>query len=222
MRALGRALWVLLLALIIVVLAIFAVDNLRTVTVNFAGQAFTAGLWWVILGCAALGFLLGLLLLEPGRVISGWRARAMQRERDRTQVELGTLRERHAALQAERDTLQAERDHLRTRLTQPARAVSQPAVGSGVAVRGQETQPQQTAILPNVTANAAPGATDGREPTITSETVTRETTADRTPAVSDRLRGFFHHASTPATGGVTSQTTTETETQQREPSTPAV
>lgn len=219
MRSIGRIIWVLLLALIVVVLAIFAVDNLGALTVTFAGSRFAANLWWIILGCAALGFVLGLLLAGPSLIARGWVARRALRDRDRSQEELVTLRERHAALQAERDTLQAERDHLRSRVAQSARTASQPVVGTSIA-RGQETQPQQTAVLPGVGAGQTPSQAPMGDRTITRETVSQQTTDPHAAAVSDRLRGFFHRAA-PATS-TTTETTTDSETQQREPSTPGV
>lgn len=225
MRALGRLIWVLLMALIVVVLAIFAVDNITAITVSFVGIRFAASLWWVIIGCAALGFILGLLLAGPGLIARGWRARVALRERERSQSELVTLRERHAALQAERDTLQAERDHLRTRVAQAART----STPTGTTVRGQETQPQQTAVLPNVGAGQPFVQTPANGGMVTRETVTQQTTTDPRPsAVTDHLRGFFHRTTPTATptatptNGSSQTTTSETETQEREPSTPGV
>lgn len=113
----------ILSAIIIVVLAIFAVQNLQGITAHFIGMTFTPSVWWVSIGSAVLGFLLALLILAPGRIASGWRARSLTREQLRREQEMSILRQehdslraQHAHLQAEREGLQTERDQLRARL----------------------------------------------------------------------------------------------------------
>ena len=126
MRAFRTFIVSILSALIVVVLAVFAVQNLQGVRAQFVGATFTPGVWWISIGSAALGFILALLILAPGRIASGWRARALSRERLRREQELSILRQeheslvaQHAHLQAEREGLQTERDQLRARLSAP-------------------------------------------------------------------------------------------------------
>lgn len=124
MRALRNFIVSILSAVIIVVLAIFAVQNLQGITTHFIGFTFRPSVWWVSIGSAALGFLLAFLILAPGRIASGWRARTLSREHLRREQELSVLRQeheslvaQHAHMQAEREGLQTERDQLRARLS---------------------------------------------------------------------------------------------------------
>lgn len=127
----------ILSAIIIVVLAIFAVENIHSVTAHFFGYTFTPSLWWVAIGSAVLGFILAFLLLAPGRVASGWRARGLERNRLRAEQEMSAMRQeheslraQHAHMQAEREGLQTERDQLRARLTAVNNAASLPPSAS--------------------------------------------------------------------------------------------
>lgn len=144
----------ILSAIIIVVLAIFAVENLQGVTAHFFGSTFTPGLWWVAIGSAVLGFILAFLLLAPGRVASGWRARGLERSRLRAEQETSVLRQeheslraQHAHMQAEREGLQTERDQLRARLTAVNNASSLPA-SAGAAERRETTEAADGASYP--------------------------------------------------------------------------
>ena len=108
-----------ILALVLVAaLAVFVVENLFQVRAQFLGLAFTANLWWILVGAALLGALCSFLLLAPGRVAADWRNRTLVREQ--THHELDSLRSQHtaranwdeerAALTAENQRLQAQRD----------------------------------------------------------------------------------------------------------------
>lgn len=108
-----------ILALVVVVaLAVFVVENLSQVRAQFLGLAFTADLWWIVVGAALLGALCSFLLLAPGRVAAGWRNRSLVREQ--AHHELDSLRNQHtaranwdeerAALTAENQRLQAQQD----------------------------------------------------------------------------------------------------------------
>lgn len=100
-----------IIALVIVAaLAIFAAQNLTPLPVRYLGATFTANLWWLVLGGAALGFILALVLVAPGAWLSSWRAR---RENRQMSQEVESLRRQHTQLRAERDRLQTERDGLR-------------------------------------------------------------------------------------------------------------
>lgn len=133
MRGLRNFIVGILSAIIIVVLAIFAVQNLHGVTAHFLGWTFTANLWWVSIGSAVLGFILALLLLAPGRIASGWRARGLERNRLRVEQDMSALRQEHESLraqhahyQAELEGLQTERDQLRARLATVNEAANVP------------------------------------------------------------------------------------------------
>ncbi len=139
MRGLRNFFVSILSAIIIVVLAIFAVQNLQGITTRFLGFTFTPNVWWVSIGSAVLGFILALLILAPGRIATGWRARRLDRERYRTEQEMSILRQeheslraQHAHIQAEREGLQTERDQLRARLA-AAHEERAPVAGSSTA-----------------------------------------------------------------------------------------
>jgi uncharacterized integral membrane protein len=123
MRLVRNTFVAICVAVILVVLAIFAVQNIRSTPVRFIGYSFPLDIWWISTGSALLGFLLAILLIGPGRIAAAWRTRRLTRERaerDRQLVTLQqeheTLRAQHAHLQAEREGLQVERDQLRARL----------------------------------------------------------------------------------------------------------
>lgn len=103
-----------LLALVVVVfLAVFIVENLFQVRAQFLGLAFTASLWWLVVGAALLGSLCSFLLLAPGRVAAGWRNRSLVREH--AHQELDSLRSQHAARaswEEERTALTTENQRL--------------------------------------------------------------------------------------------------------------
>jgi uncharacterized integral membrane protein len=109
-----------ILALVLVAaLAVFVVENLSQVRAQFLGLAFTADLWWIVVGAALLGALCSFLLLAPGRVAAGWRNRTLVREQ--AHHELDSLRSQHTARanwDEERATLTAENQRLQTQQEQ--------------------------------------------------------------------------------------------------------
>lgn len=168
MRGLKTFIVGVLSAAIIVALAIFAVQNLQGITAHFIGATFTPSVWWVSIGSAALGFILALLLLAPGRIATGWRARALDRDRLRRDQELSVLRQehdslrtQHAHLQAEREGLQTERDQLRARL---AAANSVPMAGTATAARRDGTTSSQPATAATTTTTSAVDTTGASYP----------------------------------------------------------
>lgn len=151
--------------IIVVALAIFAVQNLQGVSAHFLGTTFTPNLWWISIGSAVLGFLLALLILAPGRIATGWRARALSREQMRREQEMSILRQeheslraQHAHLQAEREGLQTERNQLRARL---AAANEVPVSSASTALPADApAASMNTASVNSASMNAA-GVTDG-------------------------------------------------------------
>lgn len=103
----------------VVVLAIFAVENIRPQTYNFVGFAFPGNLWWTVAGSALLGFILATLLMAPGRIAAGWRGRRLNREQGQSTRQLTDLQTRNAQLEQERQQIAAERDQMRSQLAAP-------------------------------------------------------------------------------------------------------
>ncbi len=213
MRALTGFIVALLAIVIIVALAIFAIQNLNPVNAHFLGYAFTPNLWWIVVGCAVLGFLLAAIVLAPGRFAAGWRARSLARSHAQTEAELAALQEQHAQLQAERDRLaaqqsglQAERDQLyaqREQQLQAARERQMQAERDQQALTNNNEQVRADGAQERVTQPVAPPATDTAVPQQRTTVYTHEPeTPDQAPETSpdgasdqpslgERLRGMF-------------------------------
>lgn len=213
MRTLGRIFWAILGAVIVVVMAVFAAENLAPVRARFVGSTFSASLWWIVVGSAVLGLVLGMLLVGPGRIAASWRARNAGRERERAQTELVALRERHSALQAERDTLQAERDHLRTRVTQLSRAATPQTSAQPVV----STTTTRSASADGTPGNAAPADTALRATPAPVGATGQDSVVRATPTMGERLRSLLRMPE----GDATSETTTITTTDEHREAPPA-
>ncbi|MGH2485920.1 MAG: hypothetical protein ACRDHE_07910, partial [Ktedonobacterales bacterium] len=113
---------------IVVLLAIFAVGNIRAARYNFAGASFAGNVWWTVAGSALLGFLFAALLMGPGRVSSGARGRGLSQQQAQ---ELGALRTENERLRGQHAQAVSERDQYRaalassTPVNQPAAAATQ-------------------------------------------------------------------------------------------------
>lgn len=202
----------ILSAIIIVVLAIFAVQNLQGITAHFVGATFTPSVWWVSIGSAALGFLLALLILAPGRIAAGWRTRSLGREQLRREQEMSVLRQehdslraQHAHLQAEREGLQTERDQLRARLaaanevpvtqaraTEPVNT-SQPIATGAPAGAAEDNYSNYNGNTEAYSAVAQPDGTQtlAERDTQTETAVPANGTQEQRLGVGGRLRGMF-------------------------------
>jgi uncharacterized integral membrane protein len=112
MRLLSSILGDVIVAIAAVLLTLFALENSQLVSLNFLGARFAGNIWWLILGAAAIGFVLALLLALPGRVATGRRAYSLSRLNAKHQQNLAELRDAHAQLQAERERTGAEHDRL--------------------------------------------------------------------------------------------------------------
>jgi uncharacterized integral membrane protein len=100
-------------------LAVLALQNGRTTSLSFLGVSGQASQGGVIGGAALLGFLVAALLLLPGRVAAGRRAR--------------TLRRRVSDLEGQLSVLDLERRRLE--------AVRVRALGDGTAAAGAAPEP---------------------------------------------------------------------------------
>ncbi len=108
MRFLTSVLGDVIVATAAVLLTLFALENPQIVSLNFLGTNFSGNVWWLILGAAAVGFLLALLLTVPGRILTSHRAYNLSRLNAQHKQNLAELRDTHAQLQAERDRINAE------------------------------------------------------------------------------------------------------------------
>lgn len=171
MRALIRFIGLLLAAIIIAALAIFAAQNIRLTPLHYLGMSFTGNVWWICVGSAVLGFILAFLLLAPGRVASGWRGRSLGRERTRLSDELAVVRAREAQLRADHEQLRARHSQLTAERGQSR----QTSAGTNVPAQGTSREAAPL-VPPTQPTGAGLAATDGAVP-------------ERPPTFGERLRG---------------------------------
>jgi uncharacterized integral membrane protein len=176
MRALIRFIGLLLAAIIIAALAIFAAQNIRLTPLRYLGMSFTGNVWWICVGSAVLGFILAFLLLAPGRVVSGWRGRTLGRERTRLQDELALVRAREAQLRAEHEQLRARH----TQLTAERESLRQSAA------TGASTETPVSA--PGTSREAAP-LVPPIQPVGSGLAAGNGAAPERPPTLGERLRG---------------------------------
>jgi uncharacterized integral membrane protein len=104
---------------LVVALAIFALQNTGTVPLQFLGYGATGNVWWIVLGAAVLGFVVAVLLMLPGRVAASWRIQGLSRQMQRQDQEIDAAHQQQMDMDAERtqfqqqyQQMQAQRDQL--------------------------------------------------------------------------------------------------------------
>lgn len=162
MAELRRVVVTIVELVIVVALAIFAVDNIRSATYNFAGRSFTGNVWWIVVGSAALGFLLAAFLLVFGRVSPGQRRASLNQQRDQNAQQLTALRREHERLRGEYAQTATERDQYRSQLADlaPANQMAAPATDGSV--------PRQEGA-PAAVETTTTSTTQAEQPTVASE-----------------------------------------------------
>lgn len=182
MRGLFRFIGLLLAAIIIAALAIFAVENISLVPLRYVGKTFTGNLWWICVGSAVLGFILAFLLLAPGRVAAGWRGRTLGRERMRLQDDLAVVRAREAQLRTEHEHLRAEHAQVaaeRDQLRQPGTTTAPAATGMPVPAASERASTNAEPLVPPA------------QPVETGTVAATGGALERPPTMGERLRGAF-------------------------------
>lgn len=114
MQKSSKAASMLVALVVVVILALFAIQNQLPLRTQFLGWTFATNLWWVVAGSVLLGAICA-LLLAPGRLASDWRNRSLRREQ--THRELDSLRgaqATRASRDQERTALVAENQRLHT------------------------------------------------------------------------------------------------------------
>jgi uncharacterized integral membrane protein len=120
MRALSSLILGIVAIVLVVGLAILAVQNTGAVPLQFLGFGTSGHVWWIVLGAAIVGFLVAALFLLPGRVAAGWRSQGLSRQMERMDQELATVRQEHARVDAEHNQLQQQYQQLQVRHDQLA------------------------------------------------------------------------------------------------------
>ncbi|HKV85739.1 MAG TPA: hypothetical protein VJN88_14390 [Ktedonobacterales bacterium] len=144
---------------IVVLLAVFAVGNIRTARYNFAGSSFAGNVWWTVAGSALLGFLFAALLMGPGRVSRG---RGLGRQQEQNAQELTGLRRENERLRGQHAQAVSERDQYRAALAS-ATTTNQAAASNYTAAENTTADEQQRAdtTLVNTPADQPATAPDG-------------------------------------------------------------
>lgn len=120
MRIISSLLVGMIAAAIIAALGIAATQNLQRDQLTLASTTLQTNTGWLIVSAAALGFLVALLLLVPGRLASAWRRRSLSRQGQQLQDTVALLREQYAQIQGSHQRLLEERQHLLAQLVPTA------------------------------------------------------------------------------------------------------
>lgn len=211
MRLLRSLLWCVTLGGLGIIALLFLVQNLHTERIVFFGLTATLNFALVVAGAVAIGFLLALLLIVPGRIATALYARSLDRELrqlERQVAQLGEQRERlmdgreqlllrYERLFAHHDKVIAERDRLRAQLASasatatPNRAAAEERVPATAVPARQplELRERERAVGNEVRAapvRVAPVAVDERRPVSAPATASAHTSADARARVSAR------------------------------------
>lgn len=130
MRLLRSLVWLVALGGLGILALLFLVQNLHTERLVFFGVVSTLNFAWALVGAAAFGFLLALVLIVPGRIATALYARMLDRELRQLEQRLAHLSEQRERLMdgreqlllhyerlfAKHDQVLAERERLRAQL----------------------------------------------------------------------------------------------------------
>src|SRR5579863_8338504 len=130
MRKLLALIDLLIAAAIVAALAAFAAQNTAIMPFHFVSLTFSDMIWHISIASAVLGFILALLLLMPGAVVSSWRARRLNREHGRLRGDMDGLRADANRLRAERDAAVTQRDAALAERDAAARRTAVPATSA--------------------------------------------------------------------------------------------
>lgn len=112
MRLLSSLTGAAIVAVAAVLLTLFAQENTQIASLSFLGAHVSGNIWWFVLGAAAIGFVLALLLVVPGHMATSYRAGNLSQLNAQHKQELTDLRDAHTQVQTERDRLTAEHAHV--------------------------------------------------------------------------------------------------------------
>jgi uncharacterized integral membrane protein len=115
MRRLRSLVTVVPAGMLFIVLATFALENVRSGRYDVLGTTLIGSVWWIVMGSALLGFLIAALLFVPGRVASEWRSGRLSRQAVRQEADLTSVRAQDAQHQVELRLAIAERNQQRSR-----------------------------------------------------------------------------------------------------------
>jgi len=148
----------------IVALGFIAAQNPQGAQLTVLGNRLQVEQGWTVVGAAALGFLLGFLVLIPGRLASALRSGSLSRQGRRLEERLRGLREEHAQLQGSHQRLLDEHQRVLGQVLAPVAAgpaparpatLAMPAATGGAVPRTGPILPQRRAEGPGGAAQSA-------------------------------------------------------------------
>ena len=150
MRRFRNGFSLILACAIIVVLAIFALENLMTLRLQLVGHNFSTNLGWIIASSAVLGALITFALLAPGRVAAGWRNHTLGRVGERREQDAHAQHEQYQQLVAQHAVLQAQHGQAQSdyRLVQSERDDLRARLATTSAAQNGSKAPESEAIAP--------------------------------------------------------------------------
>lgn len=141
MRILISFLIGIVMAAVAVGLGVLVAENGQSEHFTFLGTTFQGNKGWLTVGAVALGFLLAVLMLIPGRLSSAWHRWTLGRQALAREDRLRALREQHAELQGSHRRLLEEHQRVMQQVLAPVAAVHEQA--TSVAYAAGATQPRQ-------------------------------------------------------------------------------
>ena len=194
----------LLTAAVVVGLGVLVSQNGQDEQLSALGMSFQAEKGWIVAGAAALGFLLAVLVLIPGRLATSWQSWARRQQAQELANRLQALREQYAELQGRHRHLVAEHQYVLAHMLNPAAA-------------GRE---QSSSAAPAAANGSA--TPDGRKPALRTRLIRQESGVDRLRARINARRAAKHAEGKGSTADDGTGNTSDQEQPQREPTAAAV
>lgn len=150
MRVFRNNLSVLIALAVVVLLAVFALQNMLPVRVHLVGYVYSTNLRWIVVGSALLGALFTFVLLAPGRVAAGWRNHTLGRAGERREQDAHAQHEQYQQLVADHAVLQAQHGQAQSdyRLVQGERDDLRARLATSSAAQNGSQAPEAEAIAP--------------------------------------------------------------------------
>jgi hypothetical protein len=143
MRTLISFLIGIITAAVVVGLRILVAENGQGEQFTFLGTSFQGDKGWLMAGAVALGFLLAVLLLIPGRLASAWRRWTLGRQALVLEDRLRVLREQHAELQGSHRRLLEEHQRVMQQVFSPVVAGREPTPTAAYAAAVTQPRPPE-------------------------------------------------------------------------------
>jgi hypothetical protein len=142
MRTLISFLIGIIMAAVAVGLRVLVAENGQSEHFTFLGTTFQANKGLLTASAVALGFLLAVLVLIPGRLASAWQRWTLGKQAQALEDRLRALREQHAELQGSHRRLLEEHQQVMQQVLTPVVAGHEPAISVAHAARVTLPRPQ--------------------------------------------------------------------------------